>query len=155
MLDTLAKAGQTIGYVLTWNMPGCLPEMEPMEFLAFSDAKQALLDELDRLDMPGALDDDEWYALDAVKTDIKGWMVPNDINWDRYVYSITKQAIWFQEDQLVQTVLDGKVAGKVLSTSECDCLDNYGTKYLVTVVTLNGAIRTYHNTSLEQAKLVN
>lgn len=33
-------------YVALWNMPGCLPEMEPMEFETFDEAKRAIIDEL-------------------------------------------------------------------------------------------------------------
>ena len=33
-------------YVAVWNIPGCLPEMEPMEFDSFDEAKRAIIDAL-------------------------------------------------------------------------------------------------------------
>ena len=39
-----------------WNMPGCLPEMEPFECKTFAEAKDAIFDELDR-----QADDNEDY----------------------------------------------------------------------------------------------
>jgi hypothetical protein len=33
-------------YVAMWNMPGCLPEMEPGKFDTFDDAKDFVLEEL-------------------------------------------------------------------------------------------------------------
>ncbi len=33
-------------YIVCWNMPGCLPEMEPEEHETFDSAKRSLIDEL-------------------------------------------------------------------------------------------------------------
>ena len=33
-------------FVALWNLPGCLPEMAPMEFETFDEAKRAIIDEL-------------------------------------------------------------------------------------------------------------
>lgn len=57
-------------YIAGWNMPGCLPEMEPAEFKTFEEAKQYVVDELEAcLD---ACDDesdpdliDEWATEEA------------------------------------------------------------------------------------------
>lgn len=35
--------------VVMWNLPGCMPEMEPVTFEEYSDAAEYLGDELDRI----------------------------------------------------------------------------------------------------------
>lgn len=57
---TLAEARDAIRgiqrYVAGWNMPGCLPEMEPARFETFEEARDYILDELD--DCLDACDDE-------------------------------------------------------------------------------------------------
>jgi hypothetical protein len=40
-------------FLAMWNMPGCLPEMEPQEFSSFDEAKQFIVDELNSIDYSG------------------------------------------------------------------------------------------------------
>jgi hypothetical protein len=38
-----------MSWVVMWNLPGCLPEMEPMSFGDWNEAHGALLAELERI----------------------------------------------------------------------------------------------------------
>ena len=86
-------------YVAMWNLPGCLPEMEPMQFDTPEEAREALLEEVNRCrehaeDVGPSNDPDDdnatkwhemWHSIkNAPKHDLcNNWMGP-----DGYAYSI-------------------------------------------------------------------
>ena len=80
-------------YTALWNMPGCLPEMEPATFESFDEAKRFLIDEMKtQEDIYGCEGDSENDAEEFCHTaeDVNLWSSPccTDIMPDGYVYCI-------------------------------------------------------------------
>jgi hypothetical protein len=77
-------------YTVMWNLPGCLPEMEPIHFVNQPDAWEFLADEFTR--MEGA--EFEEMAFRCEERANYAVMAEGDWAWngpDGYVYSITCQ----------------------------------------------------------------
>jgi hypothetical protein len=77
-----------------WNLPGCLPEMEPMQFDTVEDARNALLDEINRMmHTPDFGTEAQWHYMWHSIAHTPSHDVPNN-NWrgpDGYVYSIVRE----------------------------------------------------------------
>ena len=86
-----------IVYVALWSLPGCLPEMEPARFEDFTDAKQFICDEIERVMeqcYAGDRDDEarQWHKmLNYVRGHITDapFGIPAP---DGYIYEITTDA---------------------------------------------------------------
>lgn len=72
-------------FVAMWNMPGCLPEMEPVYFLDEDEARQFLADEID------SVYDKEDADEELIETKKDAIMNGENVNDDSgYVYTVTK-----------------------------------------------------------------
>jgi hypothetical protein len=75
-------------YVAMWNLPGCLPEMEPVYFLDEDEARQFLADEIenayDNEEESPTLEEELEDKKDAI---MRGEIVSDDSG---YVYTVTK-----------------------------------------------------------------
>ena len=78
---------ELVVYVVCWNMPGCLPEMEPMRFDDFALARDAIHDHLVEL---GDGEDDEDEALVEVIAEVSNMSEPFTVEHDGYVYEVAK-----------------------------------------------------------------
>ena len=80
-------------YVVMWNLPGCLPEMEPMVCKTVEEARDALMESIGVHLDADAEDDDrytQWHHMWHSIKDTPTHDLPNN-RWtgpDGYVYSI-------------------------------------------------------------------
>jgi hypothetical protein len=82
-------------YIAMWNMPGCLPEMEPAEFGTFEHARDFIVDELGRV-VDNLLVQDCPLTAQGVEIaieELRGFTGPFSVvpdAHDGYVYSVDK-----------------------------------------------------------------
>ena len=78
-------------YVAMWNLPGCLPEMEPMKFGDFESASTAIHDALvDKADETGDDPDDD-TELGNLVDEVLDKTEPFTVHYAGYAYSVTKE----------------------------------------------------------------
>lgn len=83
-------------FLVMWNMPGCLPEMDPVPFELddFDGAKRYVIDELLRsADDAGEFDDEtaaETYAHTAEDVNLESGLFTTPCMPDGYVYSVVR-----------------------------------------------------------------
>lgn len=79
-------------WVAMWNMPGSLPEMEPMRFDSPGDAQAAIIEEFKRQLTGGDIEDDDARdELIAIIDHTEAFVAEFTIEWAGYVYSVTQE----------------------------------------------------------------
>lgn len=64
-------------YVARWNLPGCMPDMEPIQCLTFDEARGAIVHELEiRADDDSAVDEDDANTYRRAATEIAQFKEP-------------------------------------------------------------------------------
>lgn len=81
-------------YVVLWALPGCLPEMEPVRFATFGEAKMFICEEVERMIEQSYTADEENAAYDwhSLLNDIRGYATDAPFSRlapDGYIYEIT------------------------------------------------------------------
>lgn len=80
-------------YVAMWNLPGCLPEMEPADFDTFEDAKTYIIDALKTQEDAAESEEDAetfCHAAEDVNLESRPFCTPPLP--DGYVYSVDHAA---------------------------------------------------------------
>jgi hypothetical protein len=79
-------------WLVTWNMPGYLPESEPIEFSVWEEAREFLLSEFSTIDESHG--DPEEEALEARGCYVEVAALPVDTEWSgevgTYTYSLSE-----------------------------------------------------------------
>lgn len=83
-------------YIVGWNMPGYMPETDPVEFDDFAEAREYLVEELDRsTDMiadSGTYSEADFQEAEGAIAQVKDAQVPVHIDFpDGYVYWIEEE----------------------------------------------------------------
>lgn len=76
-------------WVARWNLPGCMPEMDPLRVTDFDAARECIVEELNSLD-EGEFTDEEQEEFDAVIAIVESAEAEFSVQYGNYVYVVDK-----------------------------------------------------------------
>ncbi len=90
---------ENMKYIVMWNLPGCMPEMDPAVFDTFWEAKEFLADEFDtRADYPLDIISDDWHEVAQEIRELNHATFVLRGGPDGYVYTIREAPEYIDED---------------------------------------------------------
>lgn len=76
-------------WVARWNLPGCMPEMEPMLFGSFEHAQEAIIEELETVD-DSQFDKAELITLENQISEVRACTGEFTVYYGGYAYVVSK-----------------------------------------------------------------
>jgi hypothetical protein len=115
-------------FIAMWNLPGCLPEMEPADFCTFDEAKRFIIDELkEQEDQTESESFAEIYCHEAERVNLNSRPFCVQPVAGGYVYSVAETDWDYVEARIgshfLSYLINGDASG--IEDSEARALDNY------------------------------